>query len=205
MRARGEAIQGELATLKAREDGLMQGQASPVMQANTDKRLEQIANADKASAAFWAWLWLIIMLCTLEGSRSLSLWAYITDISAKDANLDRQRSDELAELRHQNELAALAAQRVTTPPAAAPPPPVVEPVATPEPIAAAAPEPEPEPLELTQVAPPEPAAEEPYPTWRPGIMAANHARAAKKAREEAYIVVPSLVARDQSKQLQAAE
>jgi hypothetical protein len=33
MRARGEAIQRELATLKAREDGLMAGQASPVQQA----------------------------------------------------------------------------------------------------------------------------------------------------------------------------
>lgn len=73
MRARGEAITRELANLKAREDGLMQGQASPVQQATTDKRLLQIQNADKASEAFWAWLWLIIMLCTLEGARSLSL------------------------------------------------------------------------------------------------------------------------------------
>lgn len=145
MRARGEAIQAELATLKAREDGLMAGQASPVQQANTDKRLLQIENADKASAAFWAWFWLIAMLCTLESARSLSLWALITDISATDAARDRQRSDALAEMRHQNELAALAAQRVTAAPApvpepvAAPPPPEPAPAAIPEPVAAAEP------------------------------------------------------------------
>jgi len=150
MRARGEAIQGELATLKAREDGLMQGQASPVQQANTDKRLLQIENADRATAAFWAWLWLIIMLCVLESARSLSLWALITDISATDATRDRQRTDELAELRHQNELAALAAQRVTVPPPVA-----VEPVAAsiPAPEPEPAPEPTPEPLTLVDPAP----------------------------------------------------
>jgi hypothetical protein len=150
MRARGEAIQGELATLKAREDGLMQGQASPVQQANTDKRLLQIENADRATAAFWAWLWLIIMLCVLESARSLSLWALITDISATDASRDRQRTDELAELRHQNELAALAAQRVTVPTPVA-----VEPVAAsiPAPEPEPAPEPTPEPLTLVDPAP----------------------------------------------------
>ena len=97
MRARGEAIQGELANLKAREDGLMQGQASPVQQANTDKRLLQIANADKAAASFWAWFWLIAMLCTLEGARSLSLWALITDIQSGDVDIERQRAKELAD------------------------------------------------------------------------------------------------------------
>lgn len=110
MRARGEAIQAELATLKAREDGLMQGQASPVQQANTDKRLLQIENADKATAAFWAWLWLIIMLCVLESARSLSLWALITDISAGDAKRDREWTDELAALRHQQERAKIIAE-----------------------------------------------------------------------------------------------
>ena len=143
MRARGEAIQGELATLRAREDGLMAGQASPVQQATSDRRLLQIEQADAASAAFWSWLWLIIMLCVLEGARSLSLWAYITDISGKEAQRDRDWTDELAALRHQQERAriiaetnaAVAAYSATPEPApaiAAPPPP--EPVQEPAPI-----------------------------------------------------------------------
>jgi len=200
MRARGEAIQGELATLKAREDGLMQGQASPVLQANTSKRLEQIDNADKAAAAFWAWFWLILMLCTLEGARSLSLWALITDLTGAGTDLDRQREEELRAAEHQNKLAELYAKRAPQPPVEAPPAPEPQPVVPP-----AA---EPEPMVLQDVVPPEPVqppAEEAYPSWRPGLMAANHAKAAKKAREESYIVVPSLVARDASKQLQAAE
>ena len=143
MRARGEAIQGELATLRAREDGLMAGQASPVQQATSDRRLLQIEQADAASAAFWSWLWLIIMLCVLEGARSLSLWAYITDISGKEAQRDRDWTDELAALRHQQERAriiaetnaAVAAYSSAPEPApaiAAPPPP--EPVQEPAPI-----------------------------------------------------------------------
>jgi hypothetical protein len=182
MRARGEAIQGELATLKAREDGLMQGQASPVQQATTDKRLLQIEQADKANAAFWAWLWLIIMLCVLEGARSLSLWALITDISAKDAQRDRDWTDELAALRHQQERARIIAETnaaVAAVSAAPAPPPD--------------PEPEPEPVEPLVTPPPPP---EPSPSWKRGLDAANHARAAKKAQADSYIVVPSLVARD---------
>ena len=143
MRARGEAIQRELATLKAREDGLMQGQASPVQQATSDRRLLQIEQADAASAAFWSWLWLIIMLCVLEGARSLSLWAYITDISGKEAQRDRDWTDELAALRHQQErariiaetnaaVAAYSAAPEPAPAIAAPPPP--EPVQEPEPV-----------------------------------------------------------------------
>ena len=143
MRARGEAIQGELATLRAREDGLMAGQASPVQQATSDRRLLQIEQADAASAAFWSWLWLIIMLCVLEGARSLSLWAYITDISGKEAQRDRDWTDELAALRHQQErariiaetnaaVAAYSAAPEPAPAIAAPPPP--EPVQEPEPV-----------------------------------------------------------------------
>ena len=183
MRARGEAIQAELATLKAREDGLMAGQASPVQQANTDKRLLQIENADKATAAFWAWLWLIIMLCVLESARSLSLWALITDISAGDANRDRQRSDELAEMRHQNELAALAAQRVTAQAASVAPPP--EPA--PEPI----PEPIPEPVETVSapVAPPEPELPPVDQRARKGGKNASFLKEAKKAAKNRVLIL----------------
>jgi len=187
MRARGEAIQGELATLKAREDGLMQGQASPVQKANTDKRLLQIENADKATAAFWAWLWLIIMLCVLESARSLSLWALITDISATDATRDRQRTDELAELRHQNELAALAAQRVTAaPPVAVEPSPAAIPPPEPEPAPAATPEPEVEPLVLVEPAPEMTNQEH---RSRLGGLAAQHNRRADKV-ERLLVIGP---------------
>lgn len=186
MRARGEAIQAELATLKAREDGLMQGQASPVLQANTDKRLEQIDNADRAAAAFWAWFWLILMLCTLEGARSLSLWALITDIRSVDANRDREREAELAELEHQNKLAALRAATVQPAP----------PAAEPEPIAAAAPEPEPEPepLDLTQLAPPAPEMTEQQRRARAGGLEAQQQRRA--AKTEKLLVVGDWEARD---------
>ena len=198
MRARGEAITRELATLKAREDGLMQGQASPVLQANTSKRLEQIDNADKAAAAFWAWFWLILMLCTLEGARSLSLWALITDMTGRDANRDRERQAELDELRHQNERAALIAQRTAAPepvaaPVEAPPAPVAEPVA--EPIAAAAPEPEPAPLELTTpLPPPEPELTDQQRRSRAGGLEAQQQRRA--AKTEKLLTVGDWEARD---------
>lgn len=109
MRGRGEELQAEIATLKQRETGLMAGQASPVQQATTDKKLQQIEQEDKANAAFWAWLWLIIMLCTLEGARSLSLWALITDLTGADTATDRKRAEELAAARHQLELASIMA------------------------------------------------------------------------------------------------
>jgi hypothetical protein len=180
MRARGEAIQREMATLKAREDGLMSGQASPVQQANTDKRLLQIENADRAAAAFWAWFWLIVMLCTLEGARSLSLWALITDLQGKNVDLERQRADEIAELEHQNRLAALRASQV----APAAPAPEPAPAAIPEPVAAS---PEPPPVEAdTQ-------------HFRNMALASAQSRAAKKAKADTFIPVPSLVERDAAK------
>ena len=185
MRARGEAIQAELATLKAREDGLMAGQASPVQQATTDRRLSEIELADRASQAFWAWVWLIFMLCTLEAARSLSLWALITDISAVDAKRDRERSDELAELRHQQEVAALRGQMVpAAPPVAAEPPPPPPPEPEPEP----APEPVQEPLTL--VDPPEPEMTPQQRNARQGGLAAQHERRAAKT-ERLLVIGPT--------------
>jgi hypothetical protein len=185
MRARGEAIQGELATLRAREDGLMQGQASPVQQATSDRRLLQIQQADAASAAWWAWLWLIIMLCTLEGARSLSLWAYITDISSTDAKRDRDWTDELAALRHQQERAriiaetnaAVAAYTPEPPPVAVEPPPAIEPP----------PEPTQEPLVLVD---PVPEMTDQERRSRQGGLAMQHNRRAEKA-ERLLVIGPS--------------
>ena len=204
MRARGEAIQGELATLKAREDGLMQGQASPVLQANTSKRLEQIDNADKATAAFWAWTWLIIMLCVLEGARSLFLWALITDISSRDAQKEREHSDTMADLRRQNEIAAMLAERVKVPPAPEPEPVIeISPVAEPEPVAAVVPEPE--PLELNDPLPePAPVVEEPPVNQgaRKGGKNAGLMKAAAKAARNRVLI---LADRSQEHVLKAAE
>jgi len=191
MRARGEAIQAELATLKAREDGLMVGQASPVQQATTDRRLSEIELADRASQAFWAWVWLIFMLCTLEAARSLSLWALITDISANDAKRDRERSDELAELRHQQEVAALRGQMVPAAPSVAADPPPAPPEPEPEP----APEPPQEPLTL--VDPPEPEMTPQQRAARQGGLAAQHERRA--AKTERLLVIGPVSTLDQMK------
>jgi hypothetical protein len=191
MRARGEAIQAELATLKAREDGLMVGQASPVQQATTDRRLSEIELADRASQAFWAWVWLIFMLCTLEAARSLSLWALITDISANDAKRDRERSDELAELRHQQEVAALRGQMVPAAPSVAADPPPAPPEPEPEP----APEPPQEPLTL--VDPPEPEMTAQQRNARQGGLAAQHERRA--AKTERLLVIGPVSTLDQMK------
>jgi hypothetical protein len=180
-RLRGEQIASEMAVLKARENGLLSGQASPVLQATSDKRLLQIEQADAANAAFWAWLWLIIMLCVLEGARSLSLWALITDISANDAKRDRERTDELAELRHQQEVAAMRAAMAPAPaPVAVEPPPAAIAAPEPEPAPAATPEPEPSPApELTDQ---QRAA-------RQGGLAAQHNRRAEKT-ERLLVIGP---------------
>lgn len=182
MRARGEAIQRELATLKAREDGLMAGQASPVQQANTDRRMQQIDLWAKAQEAFWAAIWLAVMLWTLEGCRSLGLWALVTDVQGADIDLERKRAAEIAELEHQKLVAALRADPAPAPAmaAAAPPEPVQEP-------------PQIEPLVTS------PSAADPVvdnQKFRDMGKASADARAARKAREEVYIPVPSLVARD---------
>jgi hypothetical protein len=178
MRRRGEEIGAELAVLKARETGLLAGQASPVQQATTDKRLLQIEQADKASQAFWAWVWLIFMLCVLETARSLSLWALITDISARDAKRDRERSDELAELRHQQEVAAMRAAMTPAAPSPAP---------EPEPAPAATPEPE--PLVLVDPPAPPPELTEQQRAARLGGLAAQHNRRAEK-QERLLVIGP---------------
>lgn len=198
MRSRGEEIQGELAILLERESGLMAG-ATPVQQVTTDKSLLQIENADKAAAAFWAWFWLIFMLCVLESARSLSLWALITDLTGRSTDRDRQREDELAEAEHQNRLAELYAQRAKEPPpqrAREPaPPPISEPVVSPEPVAAVhepepeiAPEPPPETQEthVSEVEP-EPAPEPiPEPAFTDREMTPAERRAKKGGDANAH-------------------
>ena len=198
MRARGEAIQREMATLRAREDGLMQGQASPVQQATSDRRLLQIQQADAANAAFWAGIWLILMLCVLEGARSLSLWAYITDISSTEAQRDRDWTDELAALRHQQERARIIAETNATVAAySAPPEPVAAaPVAVePSPAIELAPEPEPAPVVTPEPEPivlvePAPEMTDQERRSRLGGLAAQHQRRADKT-ERLLVIGPT--------------
>lgn len=187
MRARGEAITRELATLKAREDGLMQGQASPVMQANTDKRIEEITQRDKARVAADAELRAEIIFWVAEFARNLLLWAAVTSVTASAVAVLRRREDELAELEHQNRLAALRAQPMA-------PAPVPEPAPVVEPIAAVAPEPE--PLELNQPLPPPPPPEmtDQQRRARAGGLAAGQAKAAAKA--ERLLIVGDWEVRD---------
>lgn len=201
MRARGEAIQAEMANLKAREDGLMAGQASPVQQATTDKRLLQIAQQELATAAFWSWIWLIGMLCVLEAARSLSLWALITDISANDAKRDRDWTDELAALRHQQERAKIIAETNATVAAySAPeaPPVAIEPPPEPEPAPAATPEPE--PLVLVEPVPEMTAQQR---AARQGGLAAQHERRA--AKTERLLVIGPVSTIDAARMGVAAE
>lgn len=204
MRARGEAIQAELATLKAREEGLMSGQASPVQAATTDKRLLQIEQQEKAQTAFWAWVWLIVMLCVLEGARSLSLWALITDLSGANADRDRRREDELAELRHQNDMAALIAQRAKIEATApvAPAPPVAPAIVAPPPPE---PEPLPDPEPVAPAPPPAPDLTAQQKRSRAGGLGNAQLRAAERAKAERLIVIPSFLARDAMGMGRAAE
>ncbi|MBP9234579.1 MAG: hypothetical protein KBF30_07895, partial [Hyphomonadaceae bacterium] len=105
----------------------------------------------------------------LEGARSLSLWALITDLTSSGTDQDRRRAEELAEAEHRKALAAINA---------VPPPP---PVAEPAPIIAPLPE-----MVLTDA----------QRRGRAGGLATAQAKAAAKARDGSYILVPSLVSRD---------
>lgn len=207
MRARGEAITRELATLKAREDGLMQGQASPVMAANTNKRLEEIANRDKARVAADAELRAEIIFWVAEFARNLLLWAAVTSVSAAAVSNALRRAEEIENAEHEAKLAAIrAAMAVAATPSEPVKPVVAEPPPTeaePEPAAAAAVE-EPETLELNQPAPeaapeaapePEPVAVPPppepvevqHPGARAGGQASQHLRKAN-SRDIVFVV-----------------
>jgi hypothetical protein len=196
MRARGEAIQRDLAVLKQREDGFMTGAVLPAQTATTEKSLLQIETAAAASAAFWSAVWLEVMLWVLEGARSLGLWVFVTAATATGVGRARDREDELAEAEHQNRLAALRNQKPPEPAPAA----VVEPVVAqppPEPPLETIPEPVVDPIVVeTPEEPPELELTDAQRRGRAGGLATDHNRQAAKARAEAYIPVPSLVDRD---------
>lgn len=206
MRRRGEEIQNELAVLQQRETAFLSGQASPVQQITTDKRLQEIetrAAAREATASAWR---LEIILWVSEIARSLGLWAAIASIRVGSNKRELERREELEELEHQNRLAALRGKTVKEAPAPAPEP-APEPISEPEPVQAAPepmPETPPEPVEevfepAPQPPPPEPELTDAQRRGRAGGLATGHNRAAAKAKAEVYIPVPSLVARDRMK------
>ena len=192
MRARGEAIQREMTTLKAREDGLMQGQASPVQQATSDRRMKEVALKAAADKAWWDGVKLEVMLWVLEAARSLGLWAAFTNVTAGNVSRVRSREDELAEAEHQARLAAIRAAMVPAAPSIAAEPelariaapePEPEPAATPEPE----PEPEPEPIVLVE---PVPEMTDQERRSRQGGLAAQHQRRADK-NERLLVIGPT--------------
>lgn len=191
MRARGEAIQGELATLKAREDGLMAGQASPVQQATTDKRIEEIEMRAAAAEAADAELRADIIFWVAEFARNLLLWAAVTGVTASGIATLRRREDELAELAHQRERARIIAEmNAAAAPAAAPEPVAVEAQLAPEPVEAPpAPVHEPEPLVLDQPAPPPEPAPAPLQSARKGGKNASQHKQAEKAAQERLLIL----------------
>lgn len=187
-RQRGEQIAEELKVLKAREDGFMTGVASPVQSATTDRRILEIEMKAAADAIFWGVFWVVFMLVTWEGARSLGLWALITEVMGKDVQRQRDRQSELDDEEHKNRLAELRAKRVKEPEAAPPTPepapaPISEPVASP--IAAEAPTPPPEP-ELTDA----------QRKARAGGLGSGQAKAAARAKNERLILVGDWEERD---------
>lgn len=162
------------------------------------KRAEAIELRKQAKEVEERTVWMNILLVGLESIRSLALWVFLMDGVITISRLLKRADDQLALAQANVRIAEVNAQiaalqkpavvAAVTP--AAPEPVEIEPV----PVVEPPPAPEPEELDLTELAPP--PVEDRQETWRPGLLAANHAKAAKKARDGSYILVPSLVARD---------
>lgn len=187
-RQRGEQLQRELDKLKAREDGFMAGQASPVQQATSDRRMKEAALKAAADKAWWDGVKLEVMLWVLEAARSLGLWAAFTNVTAGNVSRVRSREDELAEAEHQARLAAIRAAMVpAAPPIAAEPELARITAPEPEPEPAATPEPEPEPIVLVE---PVPEMTDQERRSRLGGLAAQHNRRAEKT-ERLLVIGPT--------------
>lgn len=105
MRVCGERINNQLGVLRQRETNLLSGAASPVQTASTGKRIEQIETQSKAEAAFWAGIWLEVMLWVLEGARSLGLWVFVMSATAQSHNRLRDLTDQIEVAKLEAELA----------------------------------------------------------------------------------------------------
>lgn len=201
MRACGEQINGELATLRQRENNLLAGrgagETAPVAGApvTVDPRLQEVALKAKADKAWWDAFKLEVMLWVLEIAKSMGLWAAFTNVTAKDLGRARARDNEIAEAEHEARLAAIrgAAAPIAEKPEPAPAatPDSAKPIPQPE-VAPPAPEPEPELIlsaPVQPVAEPEPELTDAQRWGREGGKQAALNRDAEKARAAQVFVI----------------
>ena len=95
MRVCGERINRQLDVLRQRETNLTSGAPVPVQTATTDRRIAQIETEAAASEAFWAGIWLEVMLWVLEGARSFGLWVFVTSATAAGTSRIRDLKSEI--------------------------------------------------------------------------------------------------------------
>jgi len=95
MRVCGERINRQLDVLRQRETNLTSGAPVPVQTATTDRRVAQIETEAAASEAFWAGIWLEVMLWVLEGARSFGLWVFVTSATAAGTSRIRDLKSEI--------------------------------------------------------------------------------------------------------------
>lgn len=178
MAARGEVITKEIALLKSEErqlkgeTGLPSGAATveaPPPAATNQDDLVITLNA-QAREADMAALRAEVVFWVAEFARNLLLWAAVTSATAAAVSVVRRRDDEIAEALHKKALAEIEG---VTPVPVATPDPVIE-TPAPQPV-----------LELSEA----------QRRGRAGGLATAQARAAAKARDGSYILVPSLVSR----------
>lgn len=134
MRGRGEEISRELAVLKAREAGLVDGTGNAAQTASDDAALAQIENENKAKQAREAAIWIEVMLWVLEGARSFGLWVFVSGVTA-DSVMRRRALQENIELANLEQKLGTASRPVEPEPEPAAPEPVApapEPVLTKE-------------------------------------------------------------------------
>lgn len=131
MLARGEEIGGELAILKAREAGLVDGTGNASQSVSDAAALSQIENTAKAKAAAEAAIWIEVMLWVLEGARSFGLWVFVSGTTAESVSRRRTLQEEIERAKLERDL-GMARTPVDPEPEPAPQP-VAAPVTEPEP------------------------------------------------------------------------
>lgn len=112
MRVCGERINRQLDILRQRETNLTSGAPVPVQTATTDRRIAQIETEAAASEAFWAGIWLEVMLWVLEGARSFGLWVFVTSATAAGTSRIRDLKGEIEVAGLEAELAKVRANIV---------------------------------------------------------------------------------------------
>ncbi len=110
MRSCGERIQRQMDILQAREAALTSGvpvtTAGPSDEAN-DPAIQQIELAAAAEDAFWAAIWLEVMLWAIEGARSFGLWVFVTNETGRQVGAVRKIKEDIELAKLEQELAAI--------------------------------------------------------------------------------------------------